>query len=81
MSEGGDLNRALDCKASAVQLDSLNLMKRLGRHVALTAVRAVNDRDALDEQNLFPLAVRPRNLSNPCPLFSAVIACHLFTFA
>ncbi len=77
----GDLNGSSDRKASAVQLDPLDLMKCLGCHVALTAVRAVNNRDLLNEQEIFPFPIRPGDLPNPCPFLAAVIACHLFTFA
>ena len=81
MSKGGDLNGPLDRKASAVQFDSFDLMECLGRHVALTAGRAVNDRNILDQQEVLPLAVRPGELPTPRPLFTAVIACHMFTSA
>lgn len=79
--ERGDLNGALDRKASAVQFDSLDLMERLGRHVALTAVRAVNNGNLLNEQEIFPPAVRSGDFPNPCPFLAAVIACHMFTLA
>jgi len=81
MGEGGDLNRAPDRKAPAVQFDPLDLVERLGRHVALAAMRAVNDRNLFDQQKIFPLAIRPRDLSNSCSFFTAVIAYHIFTFA
>ena len=81
MSEGSHLNGSLDRKASAVQLDPLDLMERLGRHVVFTAVRTDNDRNLLDEQEAFPFAIGSGDLSNPRPFLTTVIACHLFTFA
>ena len=81
MRKGSDLNGTFDREAPTMQLDPLNLVERIGCHVALTAVRTVNDRDLLDQQKVFSLAIGPGDLSNPCPFLAAVITCHLFTSA
>ena len=81
MNESGDPNGPSDRKTPTVQLDPFNLMERIGCHVALTAVRAVHDRDIFYQQEVFSLAIGPGDLSNPCPFLAAVITCHLFTSA
>ena len=79
MSESGDPNGPSDRKTPTVQLDPLNLVERIGCHVALTAVRAVSDRNILDQQEILPFAVCPGDLSNPRPFLAAVITRHRFT--
>ncbi len=60
-------------KAAAMQLNPLNFMKRIGSEITLSAIRATDHRNILDDQQLFALAVGFCYLADSCSLFPADI--------
>ena len=74
--EGENRDRPLRCEGSPVRLEAIQLVKSVGSEVALSAVRAANDRNALNQERSSTLADAAGQPSNSRALPSANIAHH-----
>jgi len=60
----------------AVLPDIIQFVNRLGSHVGLMAMRALNDRDVFDDEQILASPVGLGGQPHLCPFLAAVIATH-----
>ena len=75
-SKLGDRNLTFRGEALAVQLDALDLMKRVRREIALSAVRTTHHGHILDHEQVLADPVATRQMPSPDAFLSADIALH-----
>jgi hypothetical protein len=66
----------LDRDLLTMLFNPLNLVKGLSGQVALSTLWTADDRNILNDEKLFSLAVTPGDTAEACPFFTADIANH-----
>ena len=74
--EADDRSETQSLHIPLMKFESLDFVHGIGRHVALAAVRADNDRDVVYDNHVFALAVRTRDVFRFRSILSADIAGH-----
>ena len=67
---------SLHTESPMVGLESFDLMQSVGCEVALPTIRAGDNRDILDDEELFPLAICLGHAPDLCTWFSTNVTFH-----
>ena len=81
LSEDGYRYRAPLSKTLSVQLDTLNLVQRFGGQVTFSAVWATDDRDILNNEQIFSLAITAGYVTDASAFLTTNVTNHCSSFA